>query len=82
MRDTYSIQDFQRKTAAVIRRAESGVLVTLIRKDRPVVHVISSERLGGILETMELLAEPAFMKRLKLLRSGRLKFHAVSSLAD
>jgi PHD/YefM family antitoxin component YafN of YafNO toxin-antitoxin module len=58
------------------------VLVTVTRHDRPVVHVISAERLGGILETMELLADPNFVQQLKRLRAGKLKFYPASSLAD
>ena len=82
MRSTYSIKELQRETAAAVRAAESGTLVTVTRHDRPVVHVISAERLGGILETMELLAEADFTRQFKLLRAGKLKFRPASSLAD
>ena len=82
VKDTYSIKELQRETAAAVRSAESGALVTITRHDRPVVHVLSAERLSGILETMELLAEPGFMRQLKRLRSGKLKFQSASSLAD
>jgi len=51
-------QRVQRETAAAVRVAEKGALVTITRHDRPVVHVISDERLGAMLETMELLADP------------------------
>ncbi len=82
MKDTYSIKDLQRETASAINAAESGALVTLTRHDRPVAHIISATRLGGILETMELLADANFNRQLKLLRSGKLKFRPASSLAD
>jgi antitoxin (DNA-binding transcriptional repressor) of toxin-antitoxin stability system len=82
VKDTYSIKDLQRDTATAVRTAEGGTLVTVTRFDRPVVHVISAARLGGILETMELLADADFTKQFKLLRTGKLKFHPVSSLAD
>jgi antitoxin (DNA-binding transcriptional repressor) of toxin-antitoxin stability system len=82
VRDTYSIKDLQRDTAAAVRTAEGGTLITVTRFDRPVAHVISAARLGGILETMELLADADFTKQFKLLRAGKLKFHSASSLAD
>ena len=82
MKDTYSIKDLQRETAAAIHAAESGTLVTVTRHDRPVVHVISAARLGGMLETMELLADADFTRQFRLLRAGKLKFHPASSLAD
>ena len=82
MKDTYSIKDRQRETASAIDAAESGALVTVTRHDRPVAHVISAARRGGILETMELLADADLNRQLKLLRSGKLKFHPGASLAD
>ena len=82
MKDTYSVKDLQRETAAAIRAAEEGALVTVTRHDRPVAHVISAARLGGILETMELLADAEFTKQFQLLQAGKLKFHPLSSLGD
>ena len=82
MKDTYSVKELQRETAAAVRAAESGHLVTITRRDAPVVHVISAARLGAMLETMELLADPKFMTQLRKLRAGKLKFRPASSLAD
>ena len=82
MKNTYSIKDLQRETASAIDAAEGGMLVTVTRHYRPVAHVISAARLGGILETMELLADGDFTRQYRLLRSGKLKFHPASSLAD
>ena len=82
MKSTYSIKELQRETAAAVRTAEHGELVTVTRHDRPVAHVISAERLGGLLETMELLADADFTRQFKLLRAGKLKFRPASSLAD
>jgi len=80
MKDTYSIRELQRETAAAVRAAESGSLVTITRHERAVVHVISAARLGGMIETMELLADPKFMAQLKKLRAGKLKFYPLSSV--
>jgi prevent-host-death family protein len=82
MKSTYSIKELQRQTAMAVRTAEHGGLVTITRHDQPVVHVISKARLGGILETMELLADADFMHHFKLLRAGKQKFNPASSLAD
>jgi len=82
MKNTYSVKGLQRGTAAAIRAAEAGALVTITRNSRPVAHVISAVRLGGILEILELLADGDFTRQLGLLRAGRLKFHPASTLAD
>ena len=82
MKDTYSVKELQRETAAAVHAAETGALVTVTRHDRPVVHVISAARLGGILEAMELLAEPAFTAQYRKLKAGKLKFYPLSSVED
>lgn len=82
MKDTYSVKELQRATAAAIHAAEEGALVTVTRHDRPVAHVISADRLGGLLEAMELLADAQFARQFKLLGQGKLKFRPASALAD
>jgi prevent-host-death family protein len=82
VKDTYSIRELQRDTAGAVREAEAGVLVTVTRNDHPVAHVISADRLGSLLETMELVADPAFARELRKLLSNKQKFHPVSALAD
>jgi PHD/YefM family antitoxin component YafN of YafNO toxin-antitoxin module len=82
VKSTYTIKELQRGTAAAIQNAENGALVTITRHSHPVAHVISDERLGAMLETMELLADPAFMRQLAKLKAGKLKFYPVSCLPD
>jgi prevent-host-death family protein len=82
MKNTYTVKEFQRETADVVNVAESGILVTITRRGRPVAHVISDERLGGMLETMEILADPGFMSELRKLRVDGRAFYPASSLAD
>ena len=82
MKSTYSVKELQRETAAALRTAEEGTLVTVTRNDRPVAHVISSERLGAILETMELLADGAFAVELRKLHGGKQKFTSLTSLDE
>jgi antitoxin (DNA-binding transcriptional repressor) of toxin-antitoxin stability system len=82
VKSTYTIKELQRETAAAVRLAESGALVTITRHDHPVVHVISDERLGALLETMELLTDPDFVAAWKLEKAGKGKYYPASSLAD
>ena len=52
MKNTDSVKELQRETAAAVRTAESGVLVTITRHERPVAHVISDERLSAHRESV------------------------------
>jgi antitoxin (DNA-binding transcriptional repressor) of toxin-antitoxin stability system len=55
----------QRVTALAVHEAESGVLVTVTRHETPVAHLISDERLGALLETLELTGNPEFAATLQ-----------------
>ena len=80
MKNTYSVKELQRDTAAAVRAAESGALVTITRHEKPVVHVISDERLSALLETLELAANPNFVAAEARLRAGKTKFRPLSAL--
>lgn len=68
---TYTIAKGQREFPALVKRAEEGELAVVTRHDIPVAYVISAKRMEAILETMELLANPEFMRALKAERAGQ-----------
>jgi antitoxin (DNA-binding transcriptional repressor) of toxin-antitoxin stability system len=80
VKNTYTIRELQRDTASAVSDAESGALVTVTRHDKPVVHLISDERLGALLETLELAGNPEFSAAVHDLKAGRTKFRAASTL--
>ncbi|MFM9029170.1 MAG: hypothetical protein ACKOTF_00540 [Opitutaceae bacterium] len=55
-------------------------MVTVTRHERPVVHLISDERLGALLETLELAGNPDFAAAVGNLKAGRLKFRPAADL--
>ena len=55
------------------------MLVAVTRHENPVAHLISDERLGAPLETLELAGNPDFAATLTTLKSGKVKFRAASS---
>ena len=79
---TYTIKELRRETAAAVRAAEKGRLVTITRDGRPVVHLISGERLEAMLETMELQADPDFLRAWRKERAGKQKYVFADTLAD
>jgi len=80
VKNTYTIRELQRDTAAAVRAAESGALVTVTRHEKPVAHVISDDRLSALLETLELAANPRFAATVEKLHAGKVKFRPASSL--
>lgn len=55
------------------------MLVAVTRHENPVAHLISDERLGAPLETLELAGNPDFAATLTSLKSGKVTFRAASS---
>ena len=83
MKSAYTIKEAQKNLSAVVRQAEKGGLATLTRHHKPVVHLISAERLAAIAETMEILANPEAMKAIRDAESGKMKkWYSVEDLED
>ncbi len=79
MNSTVSISEGQNNFPALVKAAERGRVVTVTRHDDPVACVIGHERLGAIIETLELLANPVAMRAIREHRAGKTEF---GSLAD
>lgn len=76
---TYSVAAGQRDFPRLIKRAEAGELAVVTRHDKTVAYVVSAERMDGLLETLELLADPEFRTALQSERKGRTKYKAVEA---
>lgn len=64
----------------LIRDAEAGRPIGIRRRDQTVAYVVSRERLEAIVETLELLANPASRKAIEDHRAGKTRFLPLSSL--
>ena len=82
MPGTYQVKEAQRQLPALLRRAERGLLSTIWRRDKPVAHLIGTERMAAIAETMEILANPAAMKAIHDAEAGRGRFRSARELPE
>jgi len=79
MATTYSITEAQSNFPSVVREAaEQPVIIT--RRDKVVGYLLSPERYEALLETMEILSNPAAMKAVRDYESGKTKFRPLSVL--
>jgi PHD/YefM family antitoxin component YafN of YafNO toxin-antitoxin module len=60
--------------------AESGRVVAITRHEKPVAHVISSDRLEALFETMALLANRDFMRVWKREQTGKTRYRLLTAL--
>lgn len=82
MRSTYSVTQAQSQLPSLIRKAEDGEPVKILRHNETVAYLISRERMEAIVETMELLANPEAMKAIAAHRAGKAKFVSLAALDD
>jgi prevent-host-death family protein len=82
VKNAYSISDFGRNPAAMVRRAEQKGSVTICRNGRVVGFLVSRDRMEAILETLELTADADAMKAVRQYEAGKARLKDVSCLDD
>lgn len=68
---TYNMKEAQAGLPALCR---SGKRFVIANRNRPVVVALPLEDFEALLETMDLLADPAAMKALKAARDGKTRY--------
>jgi len=71
MKDTYTVAQAQAQLPKLCR---SGRRFVIARRNRPVYVAVPLDEFDALLETMELLANPAAMKTLRAARAGKLAY--------
>ena len=79
-RSTYSVTQAQSSLPRLVREAEQGALVGIARRDETVAYLLSRDHLEAIVETMELLANPAARKAIEDHRARRTRFLPLAAL--
>ena len=82
MKSTYSVSEAQTQLPGLIRKAEGGESIRIRRHNETVAYLVSRERLEAIVETLELLANPAAMRAVLAYRKGRLKLATLPAVDD
>jgi prevent-host-death family protein len=81
-RSTYSVTQAQSQLPRLLKEAERGTAIGITRRDETVAYLLSRGQLEAIVETMEILANPAARKAIEDHRAGRTRFVPLTSLAD
>ena len=79
-RSTYSVTQAQRQLPRLVREAEQGQSIAISRRDETVAYIVSRERLEAIVETLEILANPAARKAIESHKAGKTKFVPLAAL--
>lgn len=82
MSSTYSITEGQARFPHVVQEAQAGQVATITKRDEPVAYVIGKERMSALVETIEILANPAAMKAIRDNEAGRLKSYRIEDIPE
>lgn len=80
MDSTYSVTQAQTNLPRLIKEAADAGSIAITRHDKTVAYLISRERMDAILETLEVLGNPAAMKAIRDYEEGKTKFLPLSAL--
>jgi PHD/YefM family antitoxin component YafN of YafNO toxin-antitoxin module len=80
MDSTYSVTQAQTNLPRLIKEAAGAGSIAITRHDETVAYLISRERMDTIVETLEVLGNPAAMKALRQYEEGKTKFLPLSAL--
>ena len=82
MKSTYSITEAQAKLPMLVRETAGGTAVAITRHGETEAYLISRERLEGMIETLEIMANPEAMRAIRADKAGATTFKALESVDD
>ncbi len=81
MQTTYSVTEAQSALPALLKQAHDELIV-ITRRDKPVAYLVSAERMAGIAETLEIMADPKAMEAIRAAQRGEGEFLPLSALDE
>jgi prevent-host-death family protein len=80
MEFTYSVTQAQTNLPRLIKEAADEGSIAITRHEETVAYLVSRGRMDAIIETLDLLGNPAAMKALRDYEQGKTKFLPLSAL--
>lgn len=82
MKTTVTAAEAKTQFARLLRQVEAGETIAISKRDETVAFLIPRARLEALVETMEVLGNPAAMKAIRRQEAGKLSFHPLSALDE
>ena len=79
MKTTLSVTEAQKK---LLRLVDSKETITLRKREETVAFIVPRERMESLLETMEIMSNPAAMRAIRRDQSGKGKYVPLSVLDE
>ncbi len=82
MKTTYTITEAQARLPRMVRETAGGTALAITRHGETAAYLISKDRLDGVLETLELMANPELMRAIAEDRAGQITFQPIETLDE
>ncbi len=82
MKTTVTASEAKTQFSRLLRQVEGGETIAISKRDETVAFLIPRARLEALVETMEVLGNPAAMQAIRQHESGKLSFHPLSALDE
>ena len=82
MKTTVTATEAKSRFAYLLRQVEAGETIAISKRDETVAYLIPRARLEALVETMEVLGNPAAMQAIRQHEAGKLNFHPLSALDE
>ncbi|MGP8201635.1 MAG: type II toxin-antitoxin system Phd/YefM family antitoxin [Limisphaerales bacterium] len=81
MKNTYNVAHAQANFTRLLKQAEQRP-IAITRHDETVAYLLSANRMEAIIETLEMMGNPAAMKAIREHQAGKTRFVPLSALDD
>lgn len=82
MKTTVTATEAKTRFSRLLKQVEEGETIAISKGDVTVAFLIPRARLEAMVETMEILANPAAMQAIRQYEAGELTFHPLSVLDE
>lgn len=82
MKTTVTAAKAKTQFSRLLRQVEAGETIAISKRDETVAFLIPRARLEALVETMEVLGNPAAMQAIRQHESGEIAFHPLNALEN
>ena len=82
MKTTVTASEAKSQFSRLLRQVEAGETIAISKRDQTVAFLVPRARLESLIETMEILGNPAAMTAIREHEAGKTSFQPLSALDD
>ena len=82
MKTTVTAAEAKTQFSRLLRQVEAGETIAISKRDQTVAFLVPRARLEALIETMEILGNPAAMQAIRQHEAGTASFHPLSALDE